>query len=147
MPVVRGRVVWRVLFLLLVAVAAASAAALLTRQATGDPTILRAIGGSVAVKPAGAEPLVAWPGTTGWTIVLVSVPKREGRDEALAVAEAARARDLPDVGILDSSRYASVRPGFWMVFTGVYGAEAEATGALRAARALVKTARVQRLAR
>jgi ABC-type glycerol-3-phosphate transport system substrate-binding protein len=149
MPGTGRRVARRTLLLLLVAVAGAAASMVVTRDGTSSTTVIRALGGSVAVKPgaAGSEPLTAWPAKPGWTIVLVSVPKAEGRDEALAVAEAARARDLPDVGILDSSRTTSVRPGYWLVFTGVYAAEAEATGALRPARALMKTARVQRIAR
>ena len=32
--------------------------------------------------------------------------------------------------VLDSSRYASLHPGYWIVFSGVYGSEAEATSAL-----------------
>lgn len=146
-PVVRARIVWRALLLLVVAAAAAAVAAVLTRDTTRDATVIRAIGGNVVARPGGGstEPLATWPAKAGWTIVLVSVPKVEGRDEALAVVAAARARDLPSVGILDSSRVTSARPGFWLVFTGVYEAEAEATGALRPARALVKTARVQRV--
>lgn len=146
-PVVRARIVRRAVLLLLVAAASAAVAAVLTRDASGDTTVIRAIGGNVVARPGGgaSEPFATWPAKPGWTIVLVSVPKAEGRDEALAVAEAARARDLPSVGILDSSRLPSARPGFWLVFSGVYAAEAEATGALRPARALMKTARVQRI--
>jgi hypothetical protein len=78
----------------------------------------------------------------GWTIVLVSVPKSRGRDKAVAVAQLARARGLRRVGVLDSSVFASLRPGYWMTFTGKYQTEAEATSVLRRARAAVKGARV-----
>ena len=58
------------------------------------------------------------------------LPQTGGRPAALARARAARAKGLPQVGILDSSRYASLHPGYWIVFSGVYASEAEATSAL-----------------
>lgn len=146
-PLARGPVLGRALLLLVVAAGGAAGAIVLTRDTAASSGVIRALGGSAAITAAGGDALASWPGKAGWTIVLTSIPKVEGRDEALAVAAAARARDLPDVGVLDSSRYPSTRPGYWLAFTGVYASEAEATGALRAARALVKTARVQRIAR
>jgi hypothetical protein len=47
--------------------------------------------------------------------------------------------------VLDSSRYASLHPGYWIVFTGVYASEAEATSALEAARRFARTATVRRV--
>jgi hypothetical protein len=117
----------------------------------GEPSarqIITATGGSVRAPAASgqrASRLLTWPRRDGWTIVLRSVPKVEGRDEALAVAERGRRRRLRQVGILDSSLYPSAQPGYWLVFTGVYRSEAEATSSLRAARRVVKTARVQRI--
>ena len=81
-------------------------------------------------------------GKCGDTIFLASVPKSRGRDEAVAVAQQARSRGLRQVGVLDSSVFASLRPGYWMTFTGKYETEAEATSVLRRARAAVKGARV-----
>ena len=53
-----------------------------------------------------------WPdGTSAWTNVLVSVPKVDGRDDAVARADEARRKGLRRVGVLDSSRYASLHPG------------------------------------
>ena len=47
----------------------------------------------------------AWPrNQNGWTIVLVSYPKTNGRPSALATADRAAAHGLHQVGILDSSR-------------------------------------------
>ena len=40
--------------------------------------------------------------------------------------------------MLDSSPFASLRPGYWMTFTGRYESEAEATSSLRKARAAVE---------
>ena len=115
-------------------------------EATATP-IVTALGGSIPVgQPAveGKSKLTNWPqDRSGWTIVLVSVPKVDGRDRAVALAQAARDKGLEQVGILDSARYASLRPGYWIVFQGVYESQAEATGSLREARAASKSARVQ----
>ncbi len=77
----------------------------------------------------------SWPADTrGWTIVLVSIPQSAGR--ALGVQRAADARrgGLPDVGVLDSSRFASLHPGYFVVFSGIYDSQAEATSSLPRAR-------------
>jgi len=87
-----------------------------------------------------------WPaGEDGWTIVLASVPQTKGRRVAATRAAAARRRGLAQVGILDSSRYASLHPGYWVVFSGVYASEAEATSALEPARRVARTATVRRV--
>lgn len=139
----------RVLGLAAIAVAGAALAVALTREADATVEVVTATGGSATV-PAPAqtgETLTPWPaGRDAWTIVLVSVPKEEGRDKALAVAEAARQRGLEPAGVLDSSRYPSLRPGYWMAFEGVFDSEAEANSALRRGRAVARTARVERVA-
>jgi hypothetical protein len=89
-------------------------------------------------------PAVEWPaGDDGWTVVLASIPQTEGRRMAMRRAVDARRAGLTAVGILDSSQYASLHPGYWVVFTGVHGAEAEATSALQAARRFARTATVR----
>jgi len=132
------------------AVAGAALAIGLTREPAQPATVVTATGGSVTLTTAAAAPksrLALWPGgRNGWTNVLVSVPKREGRDAAVARAEQARQRGLPQVGVLDSSRFASVHPGYWLVFTGVYATEAEAASALQKARSVQRGARTQRIA-
>jgi hypothetical protein len=134
-----------------VAIAGAAAAIALTRDTATATTILTATGGSetVAVATVGSESALAeWPaGTTGWTNILISVPKVEGRDAAVARAEQARRRGLRRVGVLDSSRYASLHPGYWVVFAGVYPSEPEATSRLREARSVQRGARTQRVSR
>jgi hypothetical protein len=108
--------------------------------------VVTATGGSVTTPTAPRARLAQWPRTrSGWTIVLASVPKAKGRDEAFAVAQQARVGGLRTVGVLDSSQFASLRPGYWMTFSGRYDSEAEATGSLRRARVAVKGARVQRV--
>jgi len=134
-----------------VAIAGAAAAIALTRDTATATTILTATGGSetVAVATVGSESALAeWPaGTTCWTNILISVPKVEGRDAAVARAEQARRRGLRRVGVLDSSRYASLHPGYWVVFAGVYPSEPEATSRLREARSVQRGARTQRVSR
>ena len=107
------------------------------------------MGGSVAIaKATTPEALASWPtGTDAWSIVLASIPKQQGRPAARALADEARQRGLPRVGILDSDRYASLHPGYWIVFTGVYETEPDANGALLHARTVAKTARTQRISR
>jgi hypothetical protein len=116
---------------------------------TGAQQIRTATGGSVTVPTRALAPksrLAIWPsGRSGWTIVLVSTPKARGEDEAVAIAQQARLKGLSGVGVLDSSQFASLQPGYWMTFAGRYQSEADATGSLRRARAAVKGARVQRI--
>ena len=149
-PPTRRSVVLPLALAALVAAGGAAAAIALTRESTTATPIVTATGGSaVASTPTVAVPGFAdWPaGTSGWTNVLVSVPKVTGRDAALARAGEARSRGLPQVGILDSSSYASLHPGYWIVFTGVYATEPEATSALREAQAVQRGAHTARISR
>jgi hypothetical protein len=82
-----------------------------------------------------APAATSWPADTrGWTIVLISIPQSAGRALATRRAADARRGGLPDVGVLNSSRYASLHPGYFVVFTGVYESQAEATSSLPRAR-------------
>ena len=143
----------RIALPLLVTLVAAAGGAVAAIAATHDkaapaPAVV-ALGGSVTVaQPARGPTFPDWPANTNaWTIVLQSIPKSEGKPHAVAVADAARQRRLPRVGILDSGRFASLHPGYWTVFTGVYAAQPDANGALQQARTVVKTAHVQRVSR
>ena len=77
--------------------------------------------------------------------MLASIPQTEGRRVAVARTREARRKRLSPVGILDSSSYASLHPGYWVVFTGIYSSEAEATSALQPARRASRTATVRRV--
>jgi len=78
---------------------------------------------------------LAWPrDRRGWTIVLLSVPQSNGREAADARASEARSSGIPDVGVLNSSRFASLHPGYYVVFSGIFDSQAEATSALPRAR-------------
>jgi hypothetical protein len=80
--------------------------------------------------------LATWPADkTGYTLVLVSLPVGGGRPAALARARQAKSAGLGDVGILVSSDYSSLHPGYYVVFSGIYGSQAEATAAVANAHA------------
>ena len=64
---------------------------------------------------------------------VVSATRGEAAPRA-AARRAARA-GLPDVGVLDSSDFSSLHPGYFVVFSGIYTAETDADAALRTARA------------
>jgi hypothetical protein len=84
---------------------------------------------------AGTNGRTVWPaGESGWTIVLVSYPKTFGHPEALATAAKAAKKGLQQVGVVDSSSYASLQPGYYVVFAGIYPSRAEADAAVGTAR-------------
>jgi hypothetical protein len=148
-----ARWVLRALLAAVVAVAGTTVAIAATKSDSGAVKLTTAIGGFTtaagqATLPApsegGASSVSDWPaGADGWTILLGSFPQTGGRTEANATARRARARGLRQVGILDSSQYASLHPGYWVVFSGVYGSEAEATSALERAKQVSRVAAVR----
>ena len=157
-----GDFVWAALLALLVAMAAAAAAIVVSDRRAGHhagpfasattaipvrapaaepPKRLRARVGAgklpKAPEPGGAPPgRTTWPkNANGWTIVLVSYPKTTGRIQALDKASAAAKAGLGQVGVLDSSRFASLQPGYFVVFAGIYGSETDAETAVPTVRA------------
>lgn len=136
-----------------VALIGAVAAVAATGSDSGRPTVVTAIGGFATAPesptgeaPVGPSGVAEWPtDEDGWTIALAVLPQTAGRASALTRARAARSKGLPQVGVLDSSRYASLHPGYWIVFSGVYASEAEATSALEDARRASRTAVVRRV--
>ena len=96
---------------------------------------------TTAPKPPVNPASIVWPrGQRGWTIVLVSLPQADGLGPANAKAAQARRAGLRRVGVLDSARYASLHPGYYVVFNGVFGSEAEASSALQRARVVFPAA-------
>ncbi len=80
--------------------------------------------------------LTAWPaGKSGYTVILESIPTSAGRSLALARARAASRAGLTQVGVLDSSRYSSLHPGYFVVFSGIYSSPSGAESARSAASA------------
>ena len=99
-------------------------------------------------RTAKAKPgLIQWPrGTDAWTIVLVSLPQTGGGAPARAKADRALARGLRQVGVIDSSRFASLHPGYYVVFSGVYSSEADATSQLQRAKTVFPLAYTREIA-
>jgi hypothetical protein len=84
--------------------------------------------------PRRAGGLTEWPARrNGFTVVLESIPGRAGRSFAVARARAAARAGLPQVGVLDSSLYSSLHPGYWVVFSGIYASQGQADAATQAA--------------
>jgi hypothetical protein len=87
-----------------------------------------------------------WPaGRDAWTIVLVSLPEGGGRAAAEAQARRARAAGLSGAGVLRSSDFGSLNPGYYVVFAGVFDSLDAATRALPDARAAFSTAYTRRV--
>lgn len=79
--------------------------------------------------------IISWPsGTDGWTVILKSTPTSEGRGPAESTAQQAINAGLRQVGILDSSDYSSMNPGYYVTFAGVYDTQTQAQAALANAR-------------
>ena len=84
---------------------------------------------------AGPGAPVEWPADeNAFTVVLASMPVSGGRELALQNARRAIRGGLEEVGVLDSEDYASLHPGFYVVFAGVYPSLEEAEGAVPDAR-------------
>ena len=119
--------------------AAVSLAEPATGAAAGHTTARRPDTSKLPTAPEPAAPAVngrtPWPANeNGWTIVLVSYPKSFGHPQAAATAKQAAKSGLGQVGIVDSSRYASLQPGYYVVFTGIYGSKADADAAVATAK-------------
>ena len=76
---------------------------------------------STAPRAPSPRRLIEWPrGRSGWTLVLASLPTSAKRGAAVAKAQQALDAGLPQVGVIDSSRYSSLHPGYFVVFSGLY---------------------------
>jgi hypothetical protein len=74
---------------------------------------------------------IPWPaGRSGWAIVLDSLPAPTGRAQAYSEARRAIRSGLKRVGVLASSKYSSLHPGYLVVFTGIYSNEVAAQSAI-----------------
>lgn len=73
-----------------------------------------------------------WPGGAAYTTILESV---SSESEARRVQAAATARGL-DAGVLYSTNYRSLRPGFWVVFSGTSSSKQDADRRTQRARSL-----------
>jgi hypothetical protein len=78
--------------------------------------------------------LIAWPSTNGYTIVLASLPLSAGANAARKKAFFALRKGLRQVGVLVSSSYPSLQPGYYVIFSGVYPSLEEAQSSLDTAK-------------
>jgi hypothetical protein len=87
---------------------------------------------STTAAPNGLTP---WPANqNGYTVVLESIPVNAGRSLAVDRARAAARAGLTQVGVLNSSLYSSLHPGYWVVFSGIYASGGRADAAAQAAK-------------
>jgi hypothetical protein len=87
------------------------------------------------VSSTAAKSRVEWPADAGgFTVVLASVPRRS---RAAAVAKAKEAADagVKEVGVIDSSQFSSLHPGYLVIFSGVFETRSQAEAAIATARA------------
>jgi len=83
-------------------------------------------------KPKAKPGLAAWPAGNGYTVVIASIPARgTGLADATAKAKEALARGVAGAGVLDSSKFASLHPGYYVVYAGVYSSLDRAQNAAR----------------
>jgi SPOR domain len=86
-------------------------------------------------KPAAGKPAGEKAGTDRNYIVMVaSIPLSDGRGAASAEAAKARSQGIASVNIVDSSRYPTLRTGFYAVYSGPYPTLAELQPALAQVR-------------
>jgi hypothetical protein len=84
-----------------------------------EPTSTPGGGGSADAK---------WPsGKSGWTVVLAS---DTSESDARSKAKGFAADRISGVGVLHSDDFSSLKAGYWVVFTGRYDSQSEASDAL-----------------
>jgi cell division septation protein DedD len=101
------------------------------------PTVTQAPPTTTAAPPTPPRPpgaLTAWPTRDGYTVILQSIPAGAGRTNAVRTAKQALSAGLPQVGVLDSAQYSSLHPGYYVVFTGIYATNGEASAHVSDAR-------------
>jgi hypothetical protein len=103
---------------------------------TGNETTTRTV--TTSTSPSSSihsTGLIDWPGPSAYTIVLASIPISSGKAGARQKAlEALHSGLLDDVGVLDSSNFSSLHPGYFVIFSGVYESQSEASKHLSAAQ-------------
>lgn len=104
--------------------------------AAGAQTAAGATGpaGASGGAPAGAAPtttatpppaISGWPpGKSAYTVIVASMPSRTAAEDKLSKA---RAGGISGAAILHSDDFASLRPGYWVVFDGQFDTSAQAS--------------------
>ena len=72
-----------------------------------------------------------WPvGQVGWAVILASKSQSEFQEtDAQAIADQAATAGVQMTGVLDSSLFPTLNPGYWAVFSGPYTTKDEAQAA------------------
>ena len=107
---------------------------LLVHDVLSEPVLPVVTATTPAPTAPGTTTLTRWNVADGYTLVLASVPNANGRASAVQIARRALDQGLPDVGILDSTTFSGLAPGFFVVFTGIYTSNADAAARLTQAR-------------
>jgi septal ring-binding cell division protein DamX len=103
---------------------------------TATTAVRPATTAAVAPSSTGSATIASWPvGLSGWTVELARSPSQS---EANAAANRFAASGL-QVGVLDSSQHPSMKPGYWIVFSGRYPGRSGAVTAATNLKAKVST--------
>lgn len=94
-----------------------------------------------------ATTLRRWSAADGYTVVLASIPRANGRSSAVQVAKRALAKGLATVGVLDTKDFSSLHPGYFVVFSGYYRSNATASAHVSQAEAAGFPAYARRITR
>ncbi len=93
--------------------------------ATAEPTETPDTGGGNTGSDTGST-FSGWPGGDGWTVIIAS---KNSQSEAETIATDAQGKGLT-VGILDSSDFSSLNPGYQVVFTEKFDSKSAAEDSL-----------------
>ena len=105
------------------------------RGTLAAPSTSAPVGTTSAPPPAPAPAaLTAWTVPDGYTVVVASVSGASGKPTAVQIAKHALAQGLPAVGVIASKDFSGLAPGYFVVFSGVYSSEAEASQHLAQAK-------------
>ena len=85
-------------------------------------------GGTIETTPSGATD--DWPGGSAYTAILAS---KTSEADARAIQAEAESQGI-DAGVLESSDYSSLNPGYWVVFAGAFETQPEAAAEAGEAR-------------
>ena len=104
---------------------------------------------STAATPTTTHPgLVAWPArAAGFTVVVASLPRAVGTAKAEARALEVARHGLPQAGVVVSDGFASLHPGYLVIFSGIYANLDAARSGAAAAQRLYPGAYPRRIAR
>jgi hypothetical protein len=92
--------------------------------------------------------IVEWPlSQNGYTVVIASLPTSGGRAQAIRKAREALRSDLPEVGVLDSAEFSSLHPGYYVVFSGIYGDQRAALDGIGRVQRLYPAAYIRQITR